>query len=336
MTSSFGRLALMFLGVYLLSFAVTAGILRGAGQEPHGVAGPGLRIEILSKSREFSDAAQISGTNRVLIVEDETHDSILSISLAPPGGKDGPPEEIPLPPGFYLKDMEGIAVDTRGFVYVVSSHSLNSEGKPRRGSALARMKFYDGRLAHAETIADLRPWLETEIPEIGAVRNLSADAGGLNIEGLAWDPEGDKLVLGLRGPLFRNHPAVIPIHLKSPDGPFNRQTMEIQPPVILEGITGFGIRSISYDNVTRGFWLVSGGSSKEGKNRFHAWFWKKDGGEILASTLSFKKKIGTWAKSYKLHPEGITAIRLSGGHDFLFVVTDGSPYYFKMDIQPSR
>lgn len=343
MNSSFSKLAGFFAGVFLVGFSVTALILTRSPSRTNpavaGVVAPGLRIERLPSVREFSDVVQIPGTNKVLIVEDETKDSLLMISLGLPGDTDGPVEEVPLPDGFYLKDMEGVAADERGFVYAVSSHSLNSEGKPRRGGALVRMKWEEpGRLTRAETVADLRPWLESEIPEIDAVKNLQADDGGLNIEGLAFDPDDNRLFLGLRGPLFGNRPALIPIRLKSPDGPFNRQTMELQPPIILEGITlGCGIRSISYDNAERAFWLISGGSTKAGKNRFQAWFWRKDTREAQPSSISFKKKIGTWATSYKLHPEGICAVRISperGERAFLFVVTDGSPYYLKMDMYP--
>lgn len=285
-----------------------------------------------------------------MIVEDETWDSILTLTVPAPGDTDGPVEEISLPRGFYLKDMEGIAMDTRNFVYVVSSHSLNSEGKPRRGSALARLQFssppYQGgargglTFERADTISDLRPWLESEIPEIASVKNLSADDGGLNIEGLAYDPGRDRLLLGLRGPLFGNHPALIPIRLTSPAGPFSRQTMELEPPVILEGISGAGIRAISYNPEMRGFDILTGGSAKKGKNRSNMWFWRffnqTDRGQLLPSSTTFKKTIGTFFKSYKFHPEGVCAVHLPTGQSFLLIVTDGSPYYFLKDATPQQ
>lgn len=329
MNHSLLKTFLILIGIYALSFSVTASVLRSSPGTA-GVTAPGLRIVRLPATREFSDAVQVPGTDRVLIVEDETHDSVLLLRMAPPGDTDGPVEEVALPGGFYLKDMEGIAMDPAGYVYVVSSHSLNSAGKPRRGSALARMKWSDGRLSNAETLADLRPWLESAVPEIAAVRDLASDSGGLNIEGLAFDPDAGRILLGLRGPLFGRHPALIPIRIIDPAGPFTRANMDMHAPIVLESIDNFGIRSISRDGAARGYWILTGGGgvSAETKNRFHVWFWDGAGTRpLMQDAFKFRKKIGK--EKFPLRPEGVCAFRSEAGASFLLIVTDGSPFYFK-------
>ena len=126
----------------------------------------------------------------------------------------------------------------------------------------------------------------------------------------------------------------------TPDGgPFNRQTLEILKPIVLDGIDGYGIRSISYDPYKGGFWLLTGGSAKKGKNRFGLWFWRffnetTTNGQLLRSSVFFEKTIGTAGESYKLHPEGVYAVRTPPSlKEFLLIVTDGSPYYFKANFR---
>lgn len=336
MNSSFFRLAIFFAGVYILSFAVTAFYLRtnSGGRTPEGIRAPGLVVGAFPAAREFSDAVQIPGTTAVLMVEDETRDRIFSLDA---GDTTGALAEIPFPDGFLLKDMEGAAIDPDGYLYVVSSHSLNSEGQPRRGSALARMKMAkDGGLSGpVVALTDLRDRLESQIPEISKVRTLSADEGGLNIEGLAYDAGRRRLLLGLRGPLFGTSAALVPIHLKSKDGAFAWENLELLSPIVLETISNAGIRAISYDSGRDGFWILTGGGgdSKKTKNRFGAWTWTgTDTGPQALDAIVFEKYISAGLEKYKLHPEGICAVRIAGGGRFLLVVTDGSPFYFKMDI----
>ncbi|MBI4179456.1 DUF3616 domain-containing protein [bacterium] len=339
MNTSFVRLAMFLFSIYAVSFILTAFYLRGGGPPDlyvSGVQAEGLVVGRLPMPVEFSDAAPIPGKNAALIVEDESKDSLFVLTFGPDRSAPDTMEWIPLPAGFHLKDMEGIAVDGRGFVYVVSSHSLNSEGKPRRGSALARMSLEsNGDLRGADTISDLRDWLESEIPEIAAVRTLPTDAGGLNIEGLAYDPDRERLLLGLRGPLWGNHPALIPIRLKTPNGPFRRDALELEEPIVLDTISGFGVRAISYDGPSKSFWILTGGGgdSKKTKNRFQVWRWDgTDQPPRAVDGIRFDKKIKTRRSSLKFHPEGICILHPANADPVLLIVADGCPFYFKMDL----
>ena len=53
---------------------------------------------------------------------------------------------------------------------------------------------------HTEVMPGFHDWLLRHVPSLAAVGQREPDAGRLNVEGLAWDPNTRTLVLGLRGP----------------------------------------------------------------------------------------------------------------------------------------
>src|SRR6185503_10359367 len=90
----------------------------------------------------------------------------------------------------------------------------------------------DGSLT-AETIAGYRDWVIQNNPEVGKTAEIAPDEGGLNVEGLAWDPTRHALLLGVRTPVHDGKPIVLPIRVKDLAGPWDATNIEMLPPIYL-------------------------------------------------------------------------------------------------------
>ncbi|HWT29405.1 MAG TPA: DUF3616 domain-containing protein [Propylenella sp.] len=143
-------------------------------------------------------------------------------------------------------DIEGLCAD-EGFLWIVGSHSLKRR-KPKRGEngtdeALARMekikrepnRYFLGRIPLVEEMPGLfrpcsevgerRPawirftgktsalmrWLASD-PLLGPFLTIPAKENGFDVEGIA--ARGDRVWLGLRGPVLGGHAAVLELVLK--------------------------------------------------------------------------------------------------------------------------
>ena len=105
-----------------------------------------------------------------------------------------------------LGDPEGLTrVDVDGETFLIAASSLcvakaAGSGQRHINDGLVRVRYTaDGDL-HAEAMLGFRSWLLSHEPSLAEAGALEPDAGGLNIEGLAWDPHVNALLFGLRGP----------------------------------------------------------------------------------------------------------------------------------------
>ena len=64
----------------------------------------------------------------------------------------------------------------------------------------ARVRYRAHGDLHTEVMPGFRDWLLRHVPSLAAVGQREPDAGRLNVDGLAWDPNTRTLLLGLRGP----------------------------------------------------------------------------------------------------------------------------------------
>src|SRR5205085_7309280 len=108
---------------------------------------------------------------------------------------------------------------------------------------------------------------------------------GFNIEGAAWNAEGD-LLLGLRSPTRavgtperddRVYENAIVLRLKNPRKLFGppSETPELGQEVMLN-LGGRGIRSMHYDAEQKGCWILAGLSpdpNYELRDAWELWFW---------------------------------------------------------------
>lgn len=163
---------------------------------------------------------------------------------------DGPNSEM---------DIEGLAADG-GYLWIVGSHSLKRD-KPKRkdhrsGEALARMeeidrdpnRFFLGRVPleetdpgvflpvaevggrHAQAVrlkkkkSKLLGWLAGD-PLLAPFLAIPSKENGFDIEGIAV--KGERVWLGLRGPVLRGHAVILELAIKvDDDGHLKARTLE--------------------------------------------------------------------------------------------------------------
>lgn len=185
-----------------------------------------------------------------------------------------------------LDDLEDAAWDGHGNAYVVASHSRTTLGDaPDARYRLARLSFdATGKLLDARQTDALLQGIVNQVPFLAdAIRRTPARTG-LNIEGLAWSPEGH-LLIGLRAPTVtesrvRPHGGqedAVVLRLKNPDALF--QALPPRPEfgdVVKLDLRGQGIRGMAYDPDRKACWIVSGLSAEPThpvKSPWGLWLW---------------------------------------------------------------
>ena len=267
---------------------------------------------------EASGVAQVRGTNAVLFVDDGRPGEVLWMQLDPNGNQSGDIKAVKL--GVNIEDPEGITTDGDHF-YIVGSQS---KGKSSDRDGIIRFKFNpeDQSVETVETISGVKRFLLENITELKDLGGRKAKDDGLNIEGIAWDPQGQKLLLGLRSPVIDGHALAIALKLRDPSGPFSSENLDLtDAKAIRLSLGGLGIRSIEFDDRSKVFRIIAGATENQDKTDFTLWEWS---GEESRSSL---REVATFDR--KLKPEGVTHASI-GGSDFTFIVFDTSRY-LKMD-----
>jgi hypothetical protein len=263
---------------------------------------------------EASGVASAPGTDEVLFVDDGRPNEVFLMGLDARGNQSG--AVIPINLGVSVIDLEGITTDGDYF-YVVGSQS-KKKGVDQAG--LARFKFdaQNQRVDNVESISGLKRFLTENVAGLRGLRDRSYKDGGINIEGIAWDPRGNRLLLGLRSPVANGQALIACLKLREPGGAFSYDNLQVaEPAAIRLSLGGAGIRSIEYDYLSKSFQIIAGASLKNDKADSRLWEWNGDADQpMLREADRF---------DYKLKPEGVTRVS-AGGRDFTFIVFDTSGY----------
>lgn len=285
-----------------------------------------LKVDKLSSATPFKEGAletsgvvQVPGADMVLMVDDSKLDAILAMGVDSLGQQAGPVKSIPL--GASVADLEGIAYGD-GYFYV-----MGSQGDPKNGdqNAIARFKFDPATqtIQGTEVIANLRQFLLENVSELKGQGDKKGTEGGLNIEGLAWDPRADakRLLLGLRSPQLNGQALIVAIKLRNPSGPFSIDNLQLaETRAIQLELEGLGIRDIQYDIRLQAFLVIAGAPVHgETKLGFKLWEWSGD----TSPSDSKMQKVSDLDTA--MHPEGVTHL-VVGGREFIFIVGDGGGY----------
>jgi len=240
---------------------------------------PGFRdFRLFSNIYEPSGVQQLAD-GRFIVVEDEAARSLNAFTLEP----DGQVTERPLhrallpnraPADGILKnveDLEGVAIDGRGNVFAITSHSRKANGKRRANrEQLIQFRVEGDRIVDVRRIGNLRKRItkkHTFLKASAKERDVKEE-GGFNIEGLSFDAEKRHLLVGLRSP-FAKKDAII-ITVENPSAIFDQgEKPRISDDVIRLDLKGGGIRALSYDPYLGGYLIIG---RKPGK-AFKLWLW---------------------------------------------------------------
>jgi hypothetical protein len=224
-----------------------------------------------------------------------------------------------------LRDPEGLTrVSHDGEISLIVASSLcvldaGGAGRARVSDGLVRVRYRPHGDLPAEAMHGFRDWLLREVPSIGAAGGQVPDDGGLNIEGLAWDPRSHALLLGLRGPADAGAVRVIHVPVDAGAAPWTVASLGA-PSIVrarLPKSTGNqGIRDISYNDQAAEFLVIVGRSTSAGDEPFRLCTWDGESHDVALLDVKF-------ARSMK--PEGVVAFSSDGGSRLL-VVDDRGGY----------
>jgi hypothetical protein len=221
--------------------------------------------------------------------------------------------------GGQLGDPEGLTrVSHDGQVFLIVGSSLCvQDGKTSDG--LVRVHYRPHGDLQTEAMPGFRDWLLRHVPSLAAVGQREPDAGGLNIEGLAWDPHARTLLFGLRGPADPGSTTVIRVPVDAGAAPWNTDSLG-GPWIVHARIPGStakqGIRDISYDEQTGDFLILLGRSTSSGDEPFQLGTWNGGDDDVELLDVTFHRS---------MKPEGVVAFS-SGDERKLLIVDDRGGY----------
>ncbi len=263
--------------------------------------------------QNFDDIYEPSGVvrladGRMLIIEDEKEHPFSLLELS----ENDHLQRLPLSPlvrtakkekKIKLDDLEGVTVGDDGWVYAITSHSRNSQGKSKkRREHLVRFHVSDNQLVDYQSLPSLTESLSEILPNISMKK--------LNIEGLAYNSKNNSLLLGFRRPLIDDKAIVVQINQL--DTLFNtKDVTKLSSEVMTLDLQGKSIRSLNYDPVLQGF-LIIAGSKKTRGSPFRMWIWKE--GQLSSIKIQGVSDIG--------YTEGTASIKTASGESALLLVQD--------------
>ncbi|MBO0724167.1 MAG: DUF3616 domain-containing protein, partial [Blastocatellia bacterium] len=261
---------------------------------------------------EASGVAYAPGLNGVIFVSDNRGGEAQWMQLDENGQQVGAIKKIPL--GVNIIDPEAITYGNSSF-YVVAS-----QADPNAGAANSIVRFNinpetQTLRGQPEVISDLRPFLLKNVAEIASLGAPPGGNGGLNIEGLAWDPTNERLLLGLRSPQVGGKAVIIPLKLQDPHGPFRIENLKVENVIVIP-LDEQGVRDITYDQNLKDFLIISGEPETAEKTGFGLWEWSGQPDAEPTRLMDLEEK---------MKPEGITSVTING-HSFAFVVGDAGSY----------
>ena len=268
-------------------------------------------------THESSGVAAVPGTDQFLFVDDKDSSNIYAVTIDTAGKQSS--ELIPVPLGVTVEDAEDITFDGTYF-YVVGSQFRKQSNV---GAGLVRFR-YDAN-SHAvsdlQSVKDLKTPLIKTVPELAVAQGQMRTEEAINIEGLGWDPQNNRLLLGLRNPVVDGKAVLVPVSLKDGNAPLSDENISFGTAVKLD-LGGLAIRSINYDPGA-GHFVIIGGATEGAENEgFSLWSW--DGAGATAKLMDLDKKI---------KPEGITAVDRNGELSLLVV---GDAGYYMTLAEPAQ
>lgn len=258
---------------------------------------------------------------RFLVVEDEKQHPFSVVSM----DASGHASSTALSPGWFergepiwkLDDLEGLAVDHAGRIYVLTSHSRDGEGDEKKSrDKLARFRIDGDRIVDPVVVNGLKRALAAAHPVLASaaeIMDVKAD-GGLNIEAIEISPDQQRLLIGFRSPLLDkraiiasvDNPGAIFDAGASPSVSASLQTLDLG---------GNGIRGMAYLSALNGY-LIIGGPAVRQQVHFELWFWSGEPG-------AHARRVAVDGLPGFEHAEGISPAIIDGAPMVIIVSDDG-------------
>ena len=220
---------------------------------------------------------------RFLVVEDERSHPLSLVTI----GADGGVDSMSLTAGLFqmfsgfwkLDDLEGLALDSAGFVYGITSHSRDGDGDEKKSrEKLVRFRVDGKRVVDPKVVDGLKQALTMRHAVLAAaaqVRDVKA-SGGLNIEALEISPDQKRLLIGFRSPLHDGRALIASV--ENPSAIFESDEAPRIAPLLEElDLGGHGIRGLSYVSALGAYLVIGGPASREPAN-FDLWRWSGEPG----------------------------------------------------------
>ena len=220
-----------------------------------------------------------------------------------------------------LRDPEGLTrVGDNGEVLLVVASSLcvlgaNGSGRRQVCDGLVRVRYARHGDLHAEAMHGFRDWLLRALPSIAAAGKREPDAGGLNVEGLAWEPDTRTLLFGLRSPAETGTVSVIRVPVDAGVAQWTTEALgapSIRRVHLPRSKSMQGIRDISYDEQTGDLLILIGRSTSMADEPFQLCAWDGTSDTFRLLDLKFRRS---------MKPEGVVAFS-SGDERRLLIVDD--------------
>jgi hypothetical protein len=224
-----------------------------------------------------------------------------------------------------LRDPEGLTrVGNDGEVVLVVASSLcildaNGSGRRRVCDGLVRVRYARHGDLHAEAMHGFRDWLLRLVPSIAAAGQRVPDAGGLNVEGVAWEPDTQTLLFGLRSPADTGIVTVIRVPIDADVAPWTTEALgmpSVRRVHLPRSKAMQGIRDISYDEQTGELLILVGRSTSMADEPFQLCAWDGSSDTIRLLDVRFRRS---------MKPEGVAAFS-SGDERRLLIVDDRGGY----------
>lgn len=295
-------------------------VVYGSSQAAKKLASPSDYSKISGGRFEASGVAAVPDAHGVLFVDDSKPDQVFYMPLNELGEQEGPIKPIPL--GVSVENPEGIT--QLGTHFLIVGALATPESNSLGGVASFDFDPATQTVSRAVLLTGVRKFLFDNVPELKAWTDKASIQGGLNIEGIAVDPDPQhpRILLGLRGPLLNGNALIVPLKLRDRLAPLSLENLEMDEPNAIQlNLNGQAIRDMEYDPLLRAFLIISGAPETEKKTDFTLWTWSGEGNQAGEGA---RPKLQT-PLDKKMKPEGIAHVMI-GTQNFVFIMGDASCY----------
>ena len=213
-----------------------------------------------------------------------------------------------------VDDLEAVATGKNGDLFLITSHSVTKDGsRKKKREKLINTRLVGQQISSFDTIDTLTQSIQNHLESKLSLGERERTK--TNIEGMAFHPTNNELLIGLRSPTHREQALILT--LKNPYDLIERGKKPIfSEDIISLDLQSAGIRALTYYD-DQGQYLIAGETAgKKGKLRSRIWLWNGKGNHQPVR-LKLPKLKGV------KNIEGITIITFEDSAYILFVCDNG-------------